>query len=199
MQTKPAAPQREKKNDRFGFVLEPSLRKELEEFSVATGEEMSEIARRAIKNEINPRPLAVDLANAATDSFRAPYLSRVPCGPLKEAIDTGDSFTLSADTADELETRDGDFLCRAEGESMLGAGIQDGFMVLMRPLDGRPPKRGEVCLIQFFDEEGAVYQATIKRWEGQGKYTDGQGEPFEGPEGYEARAVAVARGVLGRI
>lgn len=198
---------RVRKTERFEFKAPEKLIAEFREAATAQQMDMADFARAAIAAAIervqSGAPIAgdADLANLETDSFRGPYLSRVPCGPLKEALDTGSSFTISRDTADELEVRDGDFWVRAEGESMEGAGIQDGFLILMRPLDGRPPRRGEIVLVQFFDEEGDVYQATVKRWNGDNplRLKDGQGDDYEIPEEREYKAVAVARGVVGRI
>jgi SOS-response transcriptional repressor LexA len=199
---------RPRKTERFEFKAEEKLIAAFREAANAQQMDMADFARAsidaAIKRVQGGQPIEgeTDWANAAvSDSFRAPYLSRVPCGPIKEAIETGAAVTISADTADELEVRDGDFWVRAEGESMEGAGIQDGFLILMRPLDGRPPRRGEITLMQFIDESGDVYQSTVKSWNGDNplRLLDGQGDDFEVPEGKEYRAVAVARGVLGRL
>jgi SOS-response transcriptional repressor LexA len=198
---------RARKTERFEFKAPEKLIAEFREAANGQQMDMADFARAAIAAAIERvqggQTIAgeVDLANLETDSFRAAYLSRVPCGPLREALDTGSSFTISRDTADELEVREGDFWVRAEGESMEGAGIQDGFLILMRPLDNRPPRRGEIVLVQFFDEDGDVYQATVKRWNGDNplRLKDGQGDDFEVPEGREYKAVAVARGVVGRV
>lgn len=204
-------PGRPRKTERFEFKAEEKLITEFREAAKGQQIDMADFARLAIAAAIDrvqngqlieyvPEE-PVDVANLETDSFRAPYLSRVPCGPLRAAIDTGAFFTVSRDTAEELEVRDGDFWVRAEGESMEGAGIQDGFLILMRPLESRPPRRGEIVLVQFFDETGDVYQATVKSWNGDNplRLKDGHGEDFEVPEGREYKAVAVARGVVGRL
>jgi SOS-response transcriptional repressor LexA len=203
----PTPHSRPRKTERFEFKAQEKLIADFRDAANSQQMDMADFARAAIAAAIERVQAGqsiggeIDWANIATDSFGAPYLSRVPCGPLKEAIDTGASFTISSDTASELEVRDGDLWVRAEGESMEGAGIQDGFLILMRPLDGRPPRRGEIVLVQFFDDEGDVYQATVKSWNGDNplRLKDGQGQDFEVPQGKEYKAVAVARGVVGRI
>lgn len=202
---------RELKQGRFGFFLEPSLRDELRVYAANLNVEMSEVARRAIANEIRgTRPDA----STGTDTFRGAYLSRVPCGPWAEAVDSSDSFTISDDAADELEARPGDVWVRAEGQSMEAAGIGDGFLVLMRPLaEGRTPRRGEIALVQVFLDEGEglgnsgdCALATIKYWHPPTgtaplpTLLDAAGQPFALPPGVvRVVPVAVARGVLGRL
>lgn len=190
----------------IGFSAE--INRRLEELADIEDLSVPELVRRAVDEKLNPRPIDIDLINAATDSFRAPFLSRVPCGPWQDAVDEGAAFTVSKDVADFIEARDGDAWVEGSGDSMVGAGIQDGFMVLVRPLpEGRTPRRGEIAVIQAFvgDEEEAVL-GTIKRWmppkdsEGLPTLFNGDDAEFELPSGVRrVVAVAVGRAVLGRL
>lgn len=136
------------------------------------------------------------------DSFRAPFLTKAPCGPWEEALDHASFFTISQDTADELGARDGDVFVRTVGDSNEGIGIPDGMLLLMRPLLNRAqPRRNEVALVQIVDDSGD-YLATIKRWQPGTPPTliDGGDKEFPTPEGTrEIIPVAVALGIIGRI
>jgi SOS-response transcriptional repressor LexA len=143
-----------------------------------------------------------DPAMIGTDNFRARYLAKPPCGPWREAIDLASDYVLSANVADTLEARDGDVIVQADGESMEGAGINDGALLLMRPVpEGRRPARGEIALVQIMRGDGDC-ESTLKRWMGGEplRLEDGTGEPLLlPPDVTEVRAVAVARGVISRL
>ncbi len=136
------------------------------------------------------------------DTFQAPILTKAPCGPWEEALAGAGSFTISADTADELEARDGDVFVRTTGESMEAAGIQDGMLLLMRPVGPHShPRRGEITLVQIIDSEGE-YLGTIKHWAPgtPPKLTDGEGNDFAIPDDVQQIIpIATARGIIGRV
>ncbi len=162
---------------------------------------MSSIVGRGISAIINPQSIRL-AADSLLDQFRCKYFQSVPCGPFEESVAEAGEFVLSADTADELEAREDDFLVRADGQSMEGVGIMDDFLVLMRPLpEGRMPRTGEIALVQMITPDG-IAKGTIKHWHNGVKphLTDGAGEKVELPEATESLLpLAVARGVVGRL
>lgn len=60
---------------------------------------------------------------------------------------------------DVLDIREGDFLLRVRGESMLGIGIYPGDLVVIRPMS-EEPNPGEITLVAVPGED----TATLKRW-----------------------------------
>jgi len=128
-----------------------------------------------------------------------------PCGPMQEAVDAAQRFRLSQDVAHSLQATNGDWAVMARGESMEGAGIQDGMRVVMSPLAERvDPPRNKIALVQII-VDGEVYKSTIKRWKrrlpnGTVELLDGENELYELPENTEqVIAVATVKGVIGMI
>lgn len=147
----------------------------------------------------------LDPALAGMDQFRGPLLGPVPCGPWKEALDEASSFVLSRESADFLEVRDGDLFLPASGHSMEGSGILDGFLVIVRPLDGKVPRRHEIVLVAITTADGTT-SYTLKHWGGHPspgappQLIQGDGSTLDLPEDTQdlqplGRAVAV----LGRL
>ncbi len=171
----------------------------LEEMAVQQGTTVPELVRSAVNQWLSPAaPPSSDVNN-----FRAPYLSAVPCGPWDDAINSGESFVISEDVADVLEAQDGDIWCSANGQSMEGAGIQDGFVVLLRPYGKYAPRRGEIVLVQAFPE-GEEPLGTIKRFNGMDgtkpKLLDGEDKEYQlPPNTTKVEFVARAVGVVGRL
>lgn len=134
---------------------------------------------------------------AQPQTFTAPYLGSIPCGPWSASDESKERFSVTTEVADELEARDGDWWFRATGDSMVGAGILDSSLVLVRPYEGKPPRRGDVVALQIVDEAGEVV-GTFKRFDGQNgdvpKLLDGNDEPFALPEGARVQQI-LARGV----
>jgi hypothetical protein len=163
---------------------------------IRIGTYLHDIAMKAAAHEL------VDPALAGIDSFSARFLTQAPCGPWQEAIEQAVAFELSNDVAEELEARDGDVIVRAVGQSMEGAGIFDGALVLMRPLLGhRQPRAGEIALVQRIDVDGNC-EGMIKRWHGGEPpvLKDGASDVIEIPAGTrQILPVAVARGVISRL
>ena len=141
-------------------------------------------------------------ADAGTDSTRVRFLAKAPCGDWREAVDLAGNFTLSLDVANALEANPGDVVVQADGDSMEGARIYDGDLVLMRPLaDGRRPARGEITLVQVIRKDGSC-DAMIKRWQKSDplQLLDGEGKAVPIPKDTkEVRPVAVARGLIARL
>ena len=189
----------------------------IREGAALLGLDMSEFSRQAVRAAYDrvkanqPIDGDIDWSMIGTDSFRAPLLSRVPCGPWNQAIMTDQSFVINREVADELEAQADDVFVRAEGASMEGAGIQDDYLVLARPYKNRAPKRGDIVLIQVFtgseNDDGVAEEAalgTIKRFNGMSgnipKLLDGNDEEYELPEGtIKADIIARAIGVIGRL
>lgn len=158
----------------------------------------SDFAREALDIHMGRRQ-AID---AALESFRVPMLGRPPAGPWREAIDEQRNYVLSSDVADTLEARKGDIMIEVDGESMEGAGIPNGSLLLLRPLqEGRLPRRGQTTLVQIL-RDGEVYESTVKTWIGGEPVVlhDGNGHEVQLPEGtIEVRPVAVARGMITQL
>lgn len=149
-----------------------------------------------------PHPSAVHPAMAGVDSFRAKFLTKAPCGDWKEAVEHAGDYVLSRDVAATLEAREGDVVVQTEGDSMEGARIFDGDLLLMRPLqEGRRPARGEITLVQVFHRDGAC-EAMIKRWMKSEpvQLEDGAGKSIALPKNIQRiKPVAVARGMIARL
>lgn len=82
-----------------------------------------------------------------------PLLGSIPAGPLAEAVSEPDEF-IEQDAV--LPWRQGDFLLRVKGDSMIGDGILDGDKVLLRP--GVECEPGEIAAVLV----GDAYEATLK-------------------------------------
>ena len=84
-----------------------------------------------------------------------PLVGSIPAGPLKEALAQPEEWVEKLQ--DLLPYREGDFLLRVQGDSMIDDGILEGDLVLLRP--GISPAAGEIVAVAIGDE----YQATLKR------------------------------------
>lgn len=82
-----------------------------------------------------------------------PLLGTIPAGPLTEALQEADMV----ETNDLFPHRDGDFLLRVRGDSMIGDGILDGDTVLLRPQVAW--QNGEIAAVLV----GESYESTLKR------------------------------------
>lgn len=82
-----------------------------------------------------------------------PLLGTIPAGPLTEALQEAETVEAS----DLLPYRDGDFLLRVRGDSMIGDGILDGDTVLLRPEVAW--QNGEIAAVLV----GEFYESTLKR------------------------------------
>lgn len=88
-----------------------------------------------------------------------PLLGAIPAGPLEEVITRGDSEVESVSVDDLLRSRSGDFLLRIKGDSMIGDGILDGDLVLLRP--GIEVQQGEIAAV-ITSGSGADCDSTLK-------------------------------------
>jgi repressor LexA len=82
-----------------------------------------------------------------------PLLGFIPAGPLTEALQQADDFV---EPEELFPYRDGDFLLRVKGDSMIGDGILDGDKVLLRP--GVEARQGEIAAVLV----GESYESTLK-------------------------------------
>lgn len=80
-----------------------------------------------------------------------PLLGTIPAGPLKEALAQPAEFV---EVDRWLASRPGDFLLKADGDSMIGDGILDGDLVLLRP--EVEVQRGEIAAVYAGDSYGAT-------------------------------------------
>jgi repressor LexA len=83
-----------------------------------------------------------------------PRLGRIPAGPLTD-IDA-DLDSVVSGVEDILPARAGDYLLEVDGDSMEGAGLLPGMLLLIRP--EAEPAPGEICAV-WVDGEGG----TLKR------------------------------------
>ena len=82
-----------------------------------------------------------------------PVLGSIPAGPLSEAVAQADDVR---EPGDLLPWKEGDFLLRVRGDSMIGDGIFDRDLVLIRPAAEVRP--GEIAAVQVGDD----HEATLK-------------------------------------
>lgn len=82
-----------------------------------------------------------------------PLLGSIPAGPLEEALAEAD---IVIEPHALLSTKEGDFLLRVHGDSMIGDGILDGDLVLLRP--NIEVTHGEIAAVLVGDS----YEATLK-------------------------------------
>jgi repressor LexA len=78
-----------------------------------------------------PRIITLTQIGKAANGFGLPVLGSIPAGPLREAIEQAEDW--ADNTNDILPSRAGDFLLRVQGDSMIGDGILEGDLVLLRP------------------------------------------------------------------
>jgi repressor LexA len=83
-----------------------------------------------------------------------PLLGAIPAGPLEEALAQADEIM---EPANLLPYREGDFLLRVHGDSMIGDGILDGDWVLLRP--NLAVQHGEIAAVLV----GEAHETTLKR------------------------------------
>ena len=80
-----------------------------------------------------------------------PIVGSIPAGPIAEAIE---HYGEIIDLGTALPHRSGDFLLKVIGQSMIGDGILDGDLVLLRP--GLHVQNGEIAAVQVGEEQLAT-------------------------------------------
>ena len=101
------------------------------------------------------RPRVISLTNQGRFDLGVggiPLLGSIPAGPLDEALAQADEIVEAM-----LPSRSGDFLLRVRGDSMIGDGIVDGDLVLLRP--DVTPREGEIAAVLV----GDAFETTLKR------------------------------------
>jgi repressor LexA len=94
-----------------------------------------------------------------------PRLGTIPAGPLTPVGHDGppDDADLVRSLQDLVpDLRAGDYLLTVEGDSMTGAGLEDGMTAVLRP--GRPDRPGAVCAV-WVDGEGGTLKRVYERGE----------------------------------
>lgn len=107
---------------------------------------------------VKGRPRVVTLAPAgrrAVGMGGLPLLGAIPAGPLSEAVEHAEQVLCEGEL---LPWKEGDFLLRVKGDSMIGDGILDGDKVLLRP--GIEPHAGEIAAVVV----GDAHEATLKHF-----------------------------------
>jgi len=96
---------------------------------------------------------------------------------------------------DLLDMRPGDFLLRVRGDSMKGAGIYDGDIIAVRPIQ-HEPRNGEIALVLVPGEN----TATLKRWQrDEERVRLISDNPKYAPMEYHARDVTVQGLLIGTV
>lgn len=160
---------------------------------------VAEFVRRAVAERLNPRVVSIDASEFGLVPTN--YLSRVPAGPAKESVNTEGDFLLSQHVADALQAKEGDYTIMVEGESMEAAGIYDGSLLIVRPLEGHlKPRKGEVVLVQLVSESGN-YESTVKFWQGGNppEIQDAEGNKVKIPEGVRLEPFGIVKGIIARV
>jgi len=91
-----------------------------------------------------------------------PLLGSIPAGKLSECLLEPDTFV---DEREMLAWRDGDFLLRVKGDSMIGDGILDGDKVLLRP--DVEPHSGEIAAVEVGEDQEATLKHIIPVQQGK--------------------------------
>lgn len=132
---------REAKTERRQYKFRPTLARLIETMTLRAGVSETEFVEAALEKETRKIPL----------------YGVIPCGPLSDtAQDTIEGYY---NVGDFYQVRDGDFLLRAKGDSMTGAGVQDNDLVLIRP--SSTCESGEVAAVLIDSPMGT--RATLKK------------------------------------
>ena len=192
-------------NARFPVNFTQTMLKAIGEKAALDDKEMGEFIRDAVMDFVNPPPTPEPphWSEQGTDQYRAPLLMGLPCGPWKEGLESDQTLSLSKDVHVFLEILDGDIFATTAGDSMEGAGILDGDVVVLRPLAGKTPRRGEIVQVNI-RTEGGENVSTLKRWDGlKGNIPnllDGNDQDYALPEGaIEVTPMARAVARFGRL
>jgi len=125
------------------------------------------------------------LPGRSRPAAHVPLLGRVPAGPLEEAIEDVEEH-LPVEGRDEPERY---FALRVKGDSMVGAGILDGDVVIVRRQDRAAS--GDVVVAKVGEE------ATVKRLRLRGRRVELHAEnPAYAPIVPDAEAVAIVGKVV---
>jgi SOS-response transcriptional repressor LexA len=129
-------------------------------------------------------------------------LGGVPCGPWKEALEDAQAYPVPRELAEVMGAREGDLLIPCAGQSMRGAGLPDGGLVVMRPLNGATPEAGAIVLC-CVERTNGEWVGTIKFLyrgaHGQPELRDGNLQPYPLPDDTKhLHAVAYLVGVVGK-
>jgi repressor LexA len=125
------------------------------------------------------------LPGRARPAAHVPLLGRIPAGPLEEAIEDVEEH-LAVEGRDEPERY---FALRVRGDSMVGVGILDGDLVIVRRQDRAAS--GDVVVAKVGDE------ATVKRLRLRGRRVELHAEnPAYEPIVPDAEAVAIVGKVV---
>ena len=104
-------------------------------------------------NHGKSRVVALTTKGRQTFGIGLPLLGSIPAGKLEEALGSADFLV---DQGQLLPWKEGDFLLKVRGDSMIGDGILDGDKVLLRP--NVQFRSGEIAAV----EVGDGYEATLK-------------------------------------
>lgn len=89
-----------------------------------------------------------------------PLLGSIPAGPLEMAL--GEEEEQVARVEDLLPMiRPGDYFLRVEGDSMIGAGLEEGMTLLLRP--GQTPRQGDICAVWVEGEGGTLKRVYFEK------------------------------------
>jgi len=115
---------------------------------------LANLERAGLLRRDPTKPRALELIGREKAEPAAAELSKLP---LLGQIAAGSPLLAEENVEDEIavpETLRGDFLLRVRGESMIGAGILDGDIVIVRRADDA--RNGEIVVALAGDDESAV-------------------------------------------
>jgi SOS-response transcriptional repressor LexA len=186
-------------------VIQQVVKDELAAIGVVTGAELEALRSRA-PAEILDEARRIQIAGAVraerANLIGLHQFSSVPCGPWKDVLEEARPYFLPKDMAEVLGAQEGDWLLPCRGQSMREAGIPDGGLVVMHPLDGTPPESGAIILC-CVEREGGQWLSTIKYFyrdaKGRPELRDGKLQPYHlPPDAKELHPLAILVGVMGK-
>lgn len=109
-----------------------------------------------------------DVARRAANALVLRYFDNVPCGMWQFAEDGNEYYELSGDEVARLGARQTDIVVNTKGASMVGLGIPESAIILMRPVgrDGEVARPGQICLMETMTAEDQSV-GMIKKWMGE--------------------------------
>lgn len=157
------------------YEVPVSVMDKLKEKKDKTRVPVSELVRAALLSAAEETMPRVTLRKISTAA---------PCGPFADVAAGLESFQIPGELAELLGVLDDDLIVPCQGHSMVGADIDDGSVLVMRPLNGLQPHSGEVILAQVTLDNGDCLW-TVKYWHDDGRWVtleDGEHEELGFPE-----------------
>ncbi len=186
----------ERRSEKIQIQVDKKTREKFERLRVKQKKTMSDIGL-----ELLTRGMRYASVSSPKPRVRLSLLATAPCGAWDEAVETAEPFDVNTEVAVELGIKEGDVVVRTNGESMVGAGIPDKSLLIMRCLENRLPQTGDVCLVQVTLGNGDCV-GSIKTWKWNASsfhLEDGDAIAFGFPkDAVEVRAVAYKVAIMSK-